>query len=222
MSGRIDVAVVDYGTPQLAARCVGSLQSDLFASIELVDAKGRGWSYARSVNTSLERGRAPYVLALNADTRMLEPPDPIVWIFEQFPDVAVVGPRQIDGQGRITHAGIVGSNQRPEHRFWMHQGAYVAGEAMLDCVTVSGSVYFARREVWEQLGGFLETPGYYEETWFSYLARHHGHRVVYTGTVTWEHLWHQCGMGELDGKGVVHTSRELFRAACAREGIVCD
>ena len=221
----IDVVIVDYGTPGLACRCAGSLRSDLFASVEIVDAKSRGWSYARSVNRSLDRGQAPYVLALNADTRMLEPPDRILAIFEEHSDIAVIGPRQIDDQGRITHAGIVGTNEKPEHRFWLrplHEVAGQCSEEILDCVTVSGSVYFARRSVWNALGGFLWTRGYYEETAFSYAARHAGYRVVYTGATTWEHLWHRGGMAELDRQGVFVESQATFRAFCRREGIACD
>lgn len=220
----IDVTVVDYGTPQLAARCVGSLTSEHFTSIELVDAKSRALSYAQSVNRSLARGSAPYVLALNADTRMLEAPEKILAIFEEHSDVAVVGPRQVDDHGRITHAGITGDNLARQHRFWLSPLEPVerlCKEWMLDVPTVSGSVYFCRRSVWEALGGFLETRGYYEETYLDFAARHAGHRVIYTGASTWEHLWHRGGMAALDSEGVFAESREVFHAACARKGITC-
>lgn len=221
----VDVVVVDYGTPALAARCVGSLASDLFSSIELVDAKGRGLSYAQACNRSLARGNAPYVLALNADTRMLEPPDHIVALFEEHADIAVIGPRQVSSQGFVTHAGIVGTNVEPRHRFWQQPLADVESqcrEDQLDCVTVSGAVYFARRSVWEALGGFLDTPHFYEETWFSYLARHRGYRVVYTGSTTWEHEFNQSPVSGAWRAQIAAESRAIFRSACAREGIVCD
>lgn len=220
----VDIAVVDYGTPHLAARCVGSLDSDLFASIELVDAKSRGLSYAQAVNRSLARGTAPYVLALNADTRMLEPPDRLLQLFADHPDIAVIGPRQIDQTGRITHAGIIGSNTEPEHRFWMRPLAHVAemcAEKTLDCVTVSGSVYFARRTVWEQLGGLLETPLYYEETAFSYAVRHAGYRVCYTGQTTWEHRWNSSPY-EGSKAELAARSQAIFRRFCGDRGIECN
>lgn len=221
----LDVAVVDWGTPQLAARCVGSLTSDLFTSIELVDAKSRGTSYACSVNSSLARGSAPYVLALNADTRMLEPPEKLLAIFEEHADVAVIGPRQIDGQGFLTHAGITGTNTEPRHRFWLaplHECDHLCNEWMLDVPTVSGAVYFARRSVWEALGGFLDTPHFFEETWLCYLARHHGYRVIYTGASTWEHLFNRSPVEEGFRTRAALESREIFRQACAREGIACN
>jgi GT2 family glycosyltransferase len=225
VTGCIDVAVVDYGTPHLAARCVGSLRSPLFASIELFDAKARGWSYAQSVNKSLARGTAPYVLALNADTRMLEPPDKIVSLFENDQTIAVIGPRQIDQNGRLTAAGTVGTNLKREIRFWLqpfqHHADECAEEA-LDVPTISGSVYFCRREVWEELGGMLETEHFLEETFLDFAVRHAGHRVVYTGQTTWEHLFNQSPVNEQWRAEVAARSRETFRQACAERGIECD
>lgn len=220
----IDAVIVDYGTPQLAARCAGSLDHEVFASLEVVDAKARGWSYARSVNWSLAHGTAPYVLALNADTRMLEPPDEVLAIFEECGEVAIIGPRQIDAHGRITHAGVVGTNRHPEHRFWLQPLSEVVSrcqERILDCVTVSGAVYFARRDAWEALGGFLDTPHFYEETWLCYLARHRGYRVVYTGATTWLHLLGESPTRDEWLAEVGPKSRSMFRDACAREGIEC-
>jgi GT2 family glycosyltransferase len=218
----LDVAVVDYGTPQLAARCVGSLQSDLFSSIELVDAKRHDLSYAQAVNRSLQRGTAPYVLALNADTRMLEPPDRIVALFESDPTIAVVGPRQINQHGRITHAGITGDNLKRAHRFWMgpldHFADQCAEEA-LDVPTISGSVYFCRRDVWETFGGFGPFRHFYEETALDFQVRHAGHRVVYTGQSTWEHLFNQSPVDEPWRATVAAESRQAFRRFLKEKGI---
>lgn len=222
MTGLIDVAVVDYGTPALAARCVGSLTSPLFASIELVDAKARDWSYSQSVNYSLERGTAPYVLALNADTRMLEPPDRIIHLFEQNPDIGVIGPRQVDATGRITHAGITGDNLQRQHRFWLQPLGNVAdycAEETLDVPTISGAVYFCRRTVWEELGGMLTTEHFYEETGLDLMVRHAGHRVVYTGQTTWEHLFNQSPTTDEWRADVAARSRKVFLEAMAERGI---
>jgi hypothetical protein len=45
---------------------------------------------------------------------------------------------------------------------------------------------------------------------------------VYTGSTTWEHLWHRSTPPEIDANGTFLHSREQFRAACAEEGIPCD
>lgn len=218
----IDVAVVDWGTPDLAARCVGSLRSDLFSSIELVDARSRGLTYAQAVNRSLERGSAPFVLALNADTHMLEAPHRVLELFAD-PQIAVVGPLQVDEHRRITHAGIVGDNLRREHRFWqvaIDDVSPQCSERLLDVPTVSGAVYFCRREIWERFGGFEERcPHYYEETCLDFRVRHAGHRVVYTGETTWEHLWNRSPTTPEWRSGKAAESRAVFMDLMAREGI---
>lgn len=221
----VDVTVVDWGTPELAARCVASLVSPVFQSIELVDAKSRGWSYATSVNRSLARGTAPYVLALNADTQMLtrDSAAQILDLFLANPDVAAIGPRQIDDAQLITHAGILGDNLNRLHRFWKHPLGGVAeacSEQLLDVPTISGSVYFCRRDVWERFGGFLETPLYYEETALDFKIRHAGLRVCYTGAVTWQHLWARSPVGHRGE--MASMSRQMFVKHLTELGITAN
>lgn len=223
--GRIDAAIVDYGTPGLAIRALDSMRDcPLFRSVALIDAKMLRWSYAKSVNTAVSGGKGEFVLALNADTKMLEPPDKILDLFDADPSIAVIGPRQVDSDGRVTHGGIFGTNERPEFRHWQAPLEHCDGETAdtRDAITVSGSVYFARRSVWEELGGFLNTPHFYEETWLSYLARHRGHRVVYTGSTTWLHEFNRSPTTQEWRVRMAVESRNLFRAACRREGIGCD
>lgn len=223
-TGRVDAVIVDYGTPALAEACLASLlKNGEFRSIATVDAKRLRWSYARSVNLALSIGDGDIVLALNADTQMLEPADSILALFDNDRTIGVVGPRQIDSALRITHGGIFGTNTRPEFRAWQQRLGYSpdTGDTR-DAITVSGSVYFARRTVWEKLGGFLPTRHFYEETWLSYLARHRGYRVVYTGASTWLHEFNQSPTDPAWRARVAAESRETFRAACAAEGIECD
>jgi GT2 family glycosyltransferase len=223
--GRINAVIVDWGTPELAAACLDSLAGcNLFQSVATVDAKHLGWSYARSVNATLRAGTGDIVLALNADTRMLEPPTAILDLFDSDPTIAVVGPRQVDSHKMITHGGIFGTNTRPEFRCWQASLADHDEETSdtRDAVTVGGSVYFARRSVWEQLGAFLGTAHFYEETWFSYYARHQGHRVVYTGATTWVHEFNRSPVEPAWRAKVAAESQVVFRAACAANGIDCD
>ena len=194
----VDYAIVDYGTPRLAAACRRSIERcyersrDPY-SVAVRDARARGETYAQAVNRALADGCAPIVCALNADTEMLEHPRAVFDVFDSDPDIAVVGPRQVDDHGLIRHAGIFGTNQRPGHRLWsapLTDHLHETAEFARDAIMVSGSVMFARRSAWEEVGGFeLETRHYFEDTAFCYVVRHHGWRVVYTGATTWLHLW---------------------------------
>lgn len=218
----IDVTVVDYDTPTLARQCVASLDSPLFASIELVDAKRHGWGYGKAANWSAAHGDAPIVLILNADTQMLREPRAVLDIFDSDPAIAVVGPRQVDSQLRVTHAGIIGDNHLRAHRFWMHPLPMVDGqcsERTRDVPTVAGSVYFCRRQVWEELGGFLETRHFYEETFLDFKARKAGYRVVYTGATTWLHEFNQSPVDEPWRVKMAVEARGVFAHACNEAGI---
>jgi hypothetical protein len=110
----------------------------------------------------------------------------------------------------------------------------------VECVTVSGSAYFIRREVWNTLtcnskyrklypnaiGAFLPTPHYYEETWCSYFARHLGYNVIYDGSVSIGHSWHASSPKPGEGYSIADaqfkTSQSIFRGACDYMGIERD
>jgi hypothetical protein len=162
-------------------------------------------------------------------------------IFNQNPEIHILGPKQRDENGFITHAGIIGTNISPKHRGWKeHDPNDVLYKDRVNCVTVSGSAYFVRREVWnamtnneqyrqihpEATGAFLPTPHYYEETWCSYFARHLGYNVVYDGSVSIGHSWHASspkpgeGISEVDKYFPI--SRDIFRRACDFIGIERD
>jgi len=232
-----DYIVVDWRTPELAERAINSIRenADVWRSAWLIDAARDEMSYAQAchagVDRSAEQARrdrepaAKIVCLCNADVECRESQEPVMDLFAAHPEVAVIGPRQVDSSGHVRHAGIVGTNTRPEHRFWgdlLDEVDERCREALLDCVTVSGSVYYCRRSVWNKLGGFLLSKHYYEETWLSYLARHRGHRVCYTGTTTWLHEWLSSPVEDEWLQEAFRESQATFREACAREGIKCD
>jgi GT2 family glycosyltransferase len=150
-------------------------------------------------------------------------------------DWGVLGPCQADTRNRIRHAGIFGSNSSPVHRGWneIHRRQY---RDVREAVTVSGSAYFIKRNVWRELtecplyqevapdatGAFLPTSHYYEETFCSYHCREHGHKVMYYGPITMIHKWHQASPVGGWAEQQMPISREYFRKACAHHDIACD
>lgn len=192
--------------------------------------------YARACNWGAALGDAPVIGLFNADVTITEGSvEHCIVTMNSAPDIAVVGPRQVNGKGKLTHAGIFGGNKAAKPRGWLERdrGQYVEVE---EATSVSGSAYFVRRSIWDEMascptyrridpgsmGAFLRTPHYYEETWFSYHAREHGYRVVYDGAVTMIHEWHQAspvgGWAEQQFK----ISRKMFRDACDAHGIERD
>jgi GT2 family glycosyltransferase len=198
--------------------------------------------YSAAVNMMASKSSADIIGILNGDVWMTSNDClKIENIFKDNPDIHILGPKQRDEDGRITHAGIIGTNLSPKHRGWREldpdDNLY---RDRIDCVTVSGSAYFIRREVWDAMtnnekyreiypdavGAFLPTPHYYEETWCSYFARHLGYNVVYDGSVSIGHSWHAST--PKPGQGISHAdkyfpiSREIFRKACDYIGIERD
>ena len=152
------------------------------------------------------------------------------------PEWAALGPKQVNAEGLITHAGIFGDNKNPSHRGWksIDSGQY---DDVLEAVSISGSAYFVKNELWRQMtecdlyknhfpeaeGAFLPTPHFYEETWLSYHLREHGYKVMYYGESKIVHLWHQSS--DPKSKEIYEkmlTSRSIFRNACEFHSIECD
>ncbi len=262
----IDLCVVNYGTRPLLNRFLDCLHHDLHETpkvwnLHIADNGSKDDSvywlkynygrykikkfydndnigYSAACNQLAASGESDIIALLNSDVWMSSADlVKIENIFLENNDIHILGPKQRDEAGHITHAGIIGSNTAPKHRAWReHDPKDLLYKDRVNCVTVSGSAYFIRRSVWDSLtndpqyreiypnatGAFLPTPHYYEETWCSYFARHRGYNVVYDGSVSIGHSWHKSSPvgGEADSKFSV--SREIFRKACDYIGIERD
>lgn len=147
------------------------------------------------------------------------------------PSYGVVGPRQVDRSGLITHAGITGPP--PRHRaFKVHGNADAWTDVLDDCWSVMGSAYFTKASLWwelsncpqyrqvapDALGAFLQTEHFFEDEYYSRHAVAHGYKVVYDGTVT---MVHQQG-GATPSHGwataAMQKARPIYEAACRAHG----
>jgi len=199
--------------------------------------------YARACNQLAARGESDIIGLLNSDIWFTHQDlAKIQTIFDENPEIHILGPKQRDEQGKIRHAGILGTMTAPKHRGWNqldpNDELY---RDRVEAVTVSGSAYFIRRSTWDALtddpeyqkfcyrtfranaeGAFLPTPHYFEETWCSYFARHRGYGVYYDGTVSIGHSWHASHPIGSPADLKFKVSQKLFRAACDEMGIEHD
>jgi glycosyltransferase involved in cell wall biosynthesis len=257
----IDLCVVNYNVRPLLQRFLESLHSDiqdnvwnLFIADNGSTDDSHSWmgnnfhkykienyfrnkniGYSAACNGLAGYGSGDIIALLNSDV-WLTTSDlvAIQKIFDEEPDIHILGPKQRDENGFITHAGITGTNDKPVMRGWRDKDPEDAlYKDRVNCVTVSGSAYFIRRSVWLSMtyhpkyqnmypgvsGAFLPTPHYYEETWCSYFARHLGYNIVYDGSVSIGHSWHKSSAigGEADQKFKI--SQKLFKDACDAFGI---
>lgn len=165
--------------------------------------------YAKAVNRGVAESSpdgAPIIAVLNNDVKFLPGcMSGVVDVFNSSEDIAIVGPKQVDSSGKLTHGGIVGQgNGWDGHRFWMEQDNGQADDEF-NAPMVSGSAMFTRRDVWDEMfacpqyreaaplaeGAFLPTPHFFEETYYCYHVRLHGYVCRYTGKLSMIHEWHR-------------------------------
>jgi len=251
----LDVIVVNYKTYDDLQSFIDSyynLTDSTVTNLVVVDVEGdprqvvaasnvvrfdENIGYARACNFGANVTSAPYLAFFNADTVLKNGVlDLCVQALRDHSDWGVVGPLQVDEQGRVTHAGIFGTHAEPRHRAWKSK-VNPALRDVREAITVSGSAYFTKRETWNELkscdiycriapdaeGAFLPTPHFYEETWYSYHAHSHGWKVMYLGTAEMIHKWHKASpVGGKAEKEYMPISREMFRRACDEHGIDRD
>lgn len=258
----VDVVIVNYRTPDDFEECLRSLADNppvVAHRVHLVNvcptiedhrvadvwaAKLPVWSvceymtnvgYARAVNHAASRAHRQVIAAFNADIVFTAGAvDACYQALMAHDDWGVLGPRQIDDHGRFTHAGIFGTHAAPKHRGW-HEPDSGQYRDVAEAITVSGSAYFAKRTMWEELtrcpiyqsvaradGAFLPTQHYYEETACSYHAHAHGWKVIYYGAATVVHKWHRASPVGGPADRHMPESRELFRRFCDAHNIPRD
>lgn len=253
----VDVVVVNYKTPDLLAEFCGSYEREKWegCSLTIVDVTfdspypaqiadkhdaefvlfNENVGYARACNAGACNGFNDVILLANADT-VLNGLKECYDALKSFDDWGILGPRQVNEFNQITAGGIFGHDRSIGQRGWneIDRGQY--SDVREDAKSVSGSLYFIKRSVWQELtycqymqeaypgieGAFIPTPHYYEETCCSYHARAHGYKVVYYGPVQMIHHWHKASEHGGWADMQVEKSKHMMRAFCASHSIVCE
>lgn len=209
---------------------------DKYRIKQLVLNKNIGYSLA--CNDLSARSSSEFLCLLNTDTWFTTAQVKAVEeSFELSPHVGVIGPKQMDENKVIRHGGIFDTgNSNMAHRGWSKTDpSDVMLKDRLECQTVSGSIYFVRRKVWDEMtrcpvfqemfpgcpGAFLPTPHFFEETFFSRHAAHHGYKIVYDGRMpAFGHSWRASN--PTDNERLVrlfNVSRDIYIKACAKHNI---
>lgn len=230
---RLLIVNVDPRPDDKEAALKATVESEDIFLLESEDNCG----YARACNAAATYATGDVLAFFNADVVLT--PDALERCYFALmgrEDWGVLGPRQVDSSGRLTAAGIIGTNDQPRHRGWHQQDRGQFSDVVEDCPTVSGAAYFIKRPLWDELteceryryaapeavGAFLPTRHYYEETFCSYHARAHGAKVVYYGEVAVVHEWHKASPVGGHADRLMTASRDYFRFACDIHDIAHD
>lgn len=210
------------------------------------------FGYAYGANYLALQGEGNIIGILNADVWLTCKDVALIEDHMMRENIDILGPKQRDESGNITHGGIFGSNSQPTMRGWHESDpSDTKYRDVVDAVTVSGAAYFIKRDVWEFMtshpdylkvlemliedediprwraperirGAFLPTAHYYEETWCSYFARHLGFRIVYDGRISIGHSWHASSPVGGAADMKFRESKYIFNKACDFLGIEHD
>jgi len=261
MSPALSVIVVNYNAGRALEDCLESLDRHLSAfdwEAVVVDnrstdaserATGRfgprvslvrnpaNLGFGRAVNGGMARTRAPFVLLLNPDARLLpDAVDPLVATLRCRPECAVVGPAVVneDGTpqgsargdpdmltgifGRSTLLTRLAPRLAPARRNVVTAIDLAPGESSTEVDWVSGACMLMRREAVDRVGGFDERYFlYWEDADICRRLRGAGYRIRYQPGARVVHLVGQSSRsaGSLATRAF-HQSAYLYYATHVR------
>jgi N-acetylglucosaminyl-diphospho-decaprenol L-rhamnosyltransferase len=244
----LDVVIVSYRSREMVRECLDSLRAhpptcpmrvvvvdndsrdgtaELIASeypeVELI-ASAENLGFSTATNLGGRRGEAPYLLALNPDTAVTAGAlDTVIGVFEQHPEVGVVGPRLERADGSLDHAARrsfptplsalghfsgLGRRRGASGRL----AAYRAPEVESGPVdAVNGAFMLMRRSAFEAAGGFDEDYWMYmEDLDLSYRLAQEGWQSWYEPAATVMHVKGGTVSGERSPRLNWHFHRGMY------------
>ncbi len=202
----VSVIIPCYGKSSLTLQCLKSIArftpAAPFEVIVVDDASGepgvellRGVAglrlevnptnlgFLKSCNRSAQLAKGDYLFFLNNDTLVCEGwLDPLLAVFDRFPDAGLAGSKLLFPDGTLQEAGGIVWNDgsawnygrsddpdKPEYNY-VREADYISGCAIL-----------VPRALWDQLGGFDEffAPAYCEDSDLAFRVRAAGRKVYY-------------------------------------------
>jgi GT2 family glycosyltransferase len=202
----VSIVVPVHNNYQITSRCLASLRAEVsgidFEVIVLDDgssdrtrdrlAANTGIQYIRSevcrgflhaCNLGVRYAKGEYVALLNNDTEVTTGwLEQLLYVFDTFANVGLVGSKLLYPDGRLQEAGgMVWGNGSP-----MNYGRNGNPNDPRYCYTrqvdyLSGACFMVRRSLWNEIGGFSEiyAPAYFEDTDLAFRVRQKGYKTVY-------------------------------------------
>jgi len=196
--GRREIFVVDNGSHDGTPEMVASKYPEV---VLLPERDNLGFSVAN--NLALRRARSPFVLVLNPDTEVRGPIfAPLVRVFDEHPDVGMVGCRLVQADGQFDHAAKrsfptiagalghftgVGRREGSPHALAQYRVPTADESGPVDAI--NGAFMLMRKAALDDVGLFDEGYWLYmEDLDLCYRFHQHAWGVWYEPTVTVVHL----------------------------------
>ena len=173
------------------------------------------FDFSHKINVGALAADGDVLVLLNDDTEVITPD----WIermlmYAQDDGVGAVGARLLFEDGRLQHAGIIGTWGRAGHFFYGFPGDH-AGYldnllVPLDLLAVTAACLMTRRAVFEEVGGLSrEFPANYNDVDFCLKLHRAGYRTVCTPDAS---LWHYEGASRQTGGRVEGEEMQLIES----------
>jgi GT2 family glycosyltransferase len=182
-----EIVVVDNGSTDASVEIARK-----WSGVRLVELASN-LGFARASNVGLRETHDTYVLLLNGDTIVPRGAiDSLAGELDRHPDIAVVGPRLVDGAGRaeLSFGRMIGPFNELRQRRLAHSDAVERLTRQRQYPDwVSGACLLVRRADAEAVGGLDERFFMYtEDVDFCASIRARGRRVLFTPDVEVVHL----------------------------------
>ena len=174
--------------------------------------------YAAGCNQGAKLCNSEIIGFLNMDTEFVEDIEPMIECLSFRDDVSVIGPKQVNENNEIVAAPSIGFTGAYE--FWKEKDEGQA-DFIKESDYISGSAFFTKKKIWEELGGFLETPLYCEDSFFCWHATTKGYKSVYYGLVKMKHYWRKSPITAQERAIKRKIAGEMVKQECKKRGILC-
>ncbi len=206
-------------TPELSA-VYAELKEDERVTV-LMSPINRGFAGAN--NEAFRRGKSPFVLMLNSDTRIKDNGWLRQMLVEMWNDenVGVVGPMLTffdddtapeHPAGKVQHAGVAFNMLgQPYHIFAGWDPTHPKVNQRREMNAVTGACLLTRRKVYHKLGGLdtIYTTGNFEDVQFCLQVRAAGLKVIYTPQTILNHY-----SGGSNNNATANVNAGIFQTRC--------
>ncbi|MGE3433336.1 MAG: glycosyltransferase [Ramlibacter sp.] len=148
--------------------------------------------FVRACNLGASQAVGEYIVMLNNDTevtaRWLEE---LLWPFEHFSDVGMVGAKLLYPDGTLQEAGGIVWNSGNPMNYGRHGNPHDPRyNYARQTDYLSGACVMLPRKLWNELDGFSEAyiPAYFEDTDLAFKVRERGYKTVYAPTAVVVHF----------------------------------